>query len=369
MSISLMSMVWPLRQLSPVEKLVLMRVCDRAGDAGEHVFPSLARMALEIGIEERSIRRIYRRLEDFGVMAPVAEADPIRRLSREYRVNVDTLKAKAADEGGAIERELHAIKATKAKAARTKRAKAHGGPGSPLRNEGGIGDRGVRAWGTGGSVHGGPGSPPNHHGEPSLGTAMEETHTPAASAAGERVAGKPASLRLVASEGEAVVPEETTLTEPETPSPAKARAARGSVPHPKEVEAAFAEFWPIYPRKVGKGDARRKYAAALKGGASTAEILLGARRYAETCRNIEDPRFIKHPATWLHKECWTDEPEPKAAPKFNNGWVAVMHEAAMEAASGSYDAGGIFTGAARPTHDGPEMDLKAEPTTDSGRAA
>lgn len=379
MSIGLMSLVWPLRQLSPVEKLVLMRVCDRASDAGEHVFPSLARMALEIGIEERSIRRIYRRLEDFGVMAPVAGADPIRRLSREYRVNVDTLKAKATDEGAAIERELHAIKATKAKAARDKRAKAHRGPGSPPRNEDGVGDREVRAWGTGGSERRGPGSPPNHHVEPPCRTILEETHTPAAVAAGERVAGKP-DLRLVSEampEPVAAGAEIPAAAEPEPASPSK--AAKGSTPHPAEVQEAFDGFWVDYPRKVGKAAARRKYAAALKGGASPAEILLGARRYAEKVRTDgTEARFIAHAKTWLHDGRWTDEPEPKAAPKFKNGFASMFTgaAAALDELRQGRDGFGFFddgsggeTSTPAPAHTGPELDLEAEPATTEGRAA
>jgi hypothetical protein len=28
----------------------------------------------------------------------------------------------------------------------------------------------------------------------------------------------------------------------------------------------------------------------------------------------QDPKFTKHPATWLNAECWTDEPaEPEAS--------------------------------------------------------
>lgn len=35
-------------------------------------------------------------------------------------------------------------------------------------------------------------------------------------------------------------------------------------------------------------------------------------RYAAQ-RDDEDPRFTKHPATWLQGKCWLDEPGPAAA--------------------------------------------------------
>ena len=76
-----------------------------------------------------------------------------------------------------------------------------------------------------------------------------------------------------------------------------------------EAEKSFDEFWRHYPKKVSKGSARKAYATALKT-ASAGAILSGARRYADA-REGEDHQFTKHPATWLHQECWTDEPPPK----------------------------------------------------------
>jgi hypothetical protein len=40
---------------------------------------------------------------------------------------------------------------------------------------------------------------------------------------------------------------------------------------------------------------------------TTLEILLeGMKNYAAS-RNGEDPKYTKHPATWLNGECWTDD--------------------------------------------------------------
>jgi hypothetical protein len=72
--------------------------------------------------------------------------------------------------------------------------------------------------------------------------------------------------------------------------------------------AEFEEFWSRCPRKVGKGAARKAYAKA-RGLASWHTIMSGMLRYAAECDGRE-PRFIKHPATWLTAECWNDEPTP-----------------------------------------------------------
>ena len=66
--------------------------------------------------------------------------------------------------------------------------------------------------------------------------------------------------------------------------------------------AEFDRFWSAYPRKVGKGDARRAWSKALKK-ASAGEIIARAEQYAWP----EDRQFIPHPATWLNAERWTDE--------------------------------------------------------------
>jgi hypothetical protein len=69
------------------------------------------------------------------------------------------------------------------------------------------------------------------------------------------------------------------------------------------AEPLFEDFWGVYPRKVGKGAARKAYRHALTR-ASHAEILAGAKRYAAS---KPDPDFTKHPTTWLNADCWLDE--------------------------------------------------------------
>lgn len=79
------------------------------------------------------------------------------------------------------------------------------------------------------------------------------------------------------------------------------------IPSPAAAGDAFGEFWSAYPRKVGKGHARKAYTRALKRG-SPEDILAGCRRFAEQSRNVE-PRFVAHASTWLNGDRWTDEPD------------------------------------------------------------
>ena len=81
----------------------------------------------------------------------------------------------------------------------------------------------------------------------------------------------------------------------------------------------FDEFWSIYPRKVGKRDAENAYKRALKLVTSE-EILEGAKRYATDPNRVD--QFTAHPATWLNRGSWADQPLPPRTPQ--NGARAVI---------------------------------------------
>ena len=62
----------------------------------------------------------------------------------------------------------------------------------------------------------------------------------------------------------------------------------------------FDEFWSVYPRRVDKGGAYKKYQTRTKEGFSPAELLLAAKNYALQCKQLgTEQRYIKHPATFL----------------------------------------------------------------------
>lgn len=70
----------------------------------------------------------------------------------------------------------------------------------------------------------------------------------------------------------------------------------------------FNAFWNHYPRKTGKGAAKRAF---WKAASTTqiAEIIDGVRRL-ETDPNLPEMQFIPHASTWLNREGWLDEPYP-----------------------------------------------------------
>ena len=86
--------------------------------------------------------------------------------------------------------------------------------------------------------------------------------------------------------------------------------------NPSRSGESFDQFWSAYPRKVAKKGAERIFERIIgKGEATSAELITGAERYAEQCRELgTEACFIKHPTTWLNAGCWTDELAPTGAP-------------------------------------------------------
>lgn len=76
----------------------------------------------------------------------------------------------------------------------------------------------------------------------------------------------------------------------------------------RAVLAEAEEIYQAYPRKVGKPDALRAIAKALKKH-SFDFLLEKVREYAGVReRSGEDPGFIPHPATWFNREQFNDDP-------------------------------------------------------------
>lgn len=72
-------------------------------------------------------------------------------------------------------------------------------------------------------------------------------------------------------------------------------------------DAAFNQFWELYPRKVGKGEARRKFAKVIKQ-VNLEVILAAVKRQRESRQWSKDNgQFVPYPATWLNQERWEDE--------------------------------------------------------------
>ena len=90
-------------------------------------------------------------------------------------------------------------------------------------------------------------------------------------------------------------------------------------------------FEPVLTKNVGRAEARtvagyratggyQALTKALNDGAQLEEILAGAQRYAKEVDQLSTAaQFVKHPATWLNKGCWLDEPESVTAVRNNGG--------------------------------------------------
>ena len=76
-----------------------------------------------------------------------------------------------------------------------------------------------------------------------------------------------------------------------------------------DIEGAFEEWYRIYPRHIARRRALKAYKKALDRDATVEELKLGGMRYAAE-RDDQDPKFTKHPATWLNDDGWKDEPAP-----------------------------------------------------------
>lgn len=86
----------------------------------------------------------------------------------------------------------------------------------------------------------------------------------------------------------------------------------------RRSDAKFEEFYRQYPKRVAKAAALRAYRTVITKKLATPEQLLaGVLRYAAE-RTGQDPRYTKHPATWLNSGCWADE---AAAPEGSGAGV------------------------------------------------
>jgi hypothetical protein len=105
---------------------------------------------------------------------------------------------------------------------------------------------------------------------------------------------------------------------------------------PLNLSSLFNEFWNVFPRKLGKGEARGAFAKAVKKHGPEV-IMDGVKRLAND-PHLPASQFIPRAATWLNQERWTDDPYPEPDLKKIPGvkpaaelpqarlWVKKMHD-------------------------------------------
>jgi len=77
----------------------------------------------------------------------------------------------------------------------------------------------------------------------------------------------------------------------------------------RDLDAEFAAFWSLYPRKRARYEAQKAYARA-RAVASAEAILDGVERYKQLKPSYADWAY---PATWLNQGRWMDEADTLAA--------------------------------------------------------
>lgn len=76
-------------------------------------------------------------------------------------------------------------------------------------------------------------------------------------------------------------------------------------PNPNPTPAAFEEFWKAYPKKVGKGDARKAF-EKVKAPLDTLLSAIETQKQSQQWQK-DGGQYIPNPATWLNQGRWEDE--------------------------------------------------------------
>jgi hypothetical protein len=89
----------------------------------------------------------------------------------------------------------------------------------------------------------------------------------------------------------------------------------------------FDDFWKAYPRKIGKGAARRAWQKTMPSRPPMENVLDSIERAkASEQWQKDDGQFIPHPSTWLNQERWDDEPEEVFDPNKAGGRAPTPEE-------------------------------------------
>lgn len=86
----------------------------------------------------------------------------------------------------------------------------------------------------------------------------------------------------------------------------------------------FEEAWESYPRKIGKGAARKAWTKACKKKHDL-DLQKSILDYSKSVEG-EDKKFIPHLATWLNQERWDDVIETEDTPKTSSDYLNKLFE-------------------------------------------
>lgn len=84
-----MTWVWENSRSQLTDRLVLLAIADQARDDGTDAWPSIARLAVKVGVSERTVQRSIRKLAELGELA-ITEGGG-RHRPNTYRVVMETM--------------------------------------------------------------------------------------------------------------------------------------------------------------------------------------------------------------------------------------------------------------------------------------
>lgn len=269
---------------------VLQALAEHARSDGSNSHPSVLRIQYRTGYDRTTVQRALRRLESAGLIKQDGTVDSRKR----WRLAMHLVRPES--DWADLEREENDFRAAAAERKRRSRSKGVTHAESVTVTD----SKGVTvtdAESVTGDVtdfapsrHALNASPsrterrPNHQ-QPSVNQLPKDSCEPAAH---ESDVGKPSLF--------------------------DEQAASVELTEEQQQNIDFAAFYAAYPRKVGKGNARKAFAAAVKRGAKSADLVAASAAHRDNwarCRT--EMRFIPHPATWLNGERYDDElPAPSA---------------------------------------------------------
>ncbi len=99
MSIRLMSLVWQdhTGTLTGIEKAVLLRMADFAADNGTQIFPTIKRIAADIGFSETAVKDAIKNLVKKKYISKTIRTSKAVHISNLYRINTTTLNNATVD--------------------------------------------------------------------------------------------------------------------------------------------------------------------------------------------------------------------------------------------------------------------------------
>lgn len=99
-----------------------------------------------------------------------------------------------------------------------------------------------------------------------------------------------------------LIPDPDLVSDPESPDLSKQIRGKRVLDEPAEPPG-FLEFWGLYPKRVGKADARRAWARKRPPITKVRATLSWQRRSLQWQKG-----YVPNPATWINRGQWEDEP-------------------------------------------------------------